>query len=145
MRSPRLPRRLDTAVSGKPKTSNIAPWNPKTFRKVYWLNFEQSCSAQAEQKPMWGPVSPAASLARALTRHRRVIHSPRAASLPHMFSAYICFALGREQAPALQDTAFLPSENPAVFAVLFEAAKAKYALCNSRVRLSKKCDSIFCV
>ncbi len=24
-----------TAVSGKPKTSNIAPWNPKNFKKLF--------------------------------------------------------------------------------------------------------------
>ena len=35
--------------------------------------------------------------ARALTRHRRVIHSPRAASLPKMISVLICFALEREE------------------------------------------------
>jgi hypothetical protein len=35
-------------------------------------------------------------------------------------------------------------EFPAVFAVLFEAAKAKFSLCNNRVRLSKNAER-FCV
>jgi len=48
-------------------------------------------------------------------------------------------------APPLPSSFFLPVELPSVFAVLFEAAKAKSALCNSRVRLSKKRGSVFCV
>ena len=63
--------------------------------------------------------------ARALTRHRRVIHSPRAASLPQMISVLICFALERtvrEACPYRFDV--LSVENPVVFAVLFEAAGA---------------------
>jgi len=37
---------------------------------------------------------------------------------------------------------FLPVEIPSVFAVLFEAAKAKFFLCNSRVRLSKNTERV---
>jgi hypothetical protein len=41
--------------------------------------------------------------------------------------------------------ALLPVELIAVFAVLFEAAKAKSALGDSRVRLSKNADAFLCV
>jgi hypothetical protein len=40
--------------------------------------------------------------------------------------------------------AFLPVEIPSVFAVLFEAAKAKFPQCNNRVRLAKTRER-FCV
>ncbi|MBQ8718937.1 MAG: hypothetical protein IJY66_06700, partial [Clostridia bacterium] len=42
-------------------------------------------------------------------------------------------------------TAFLPVEIPSVFAVLFEAAKAKFLLCNNRARLSKNAEAFLCV
>ena len=38
---------------------------------------------------------------------------------------------------------FLPVENPAVFAVLFEAAKAKFAVCNNRACLAKNAVAFF--
>ena len=38
--------------------------------------------------------------------------------------------------------ALLPVELPTVFAVLFEAAKAKFSLCNNRVRLSKNAEHV---
>ena len=48
--------------------------------------------------------------------------------------------LGPPVAPSFH---YLPVELPAVFAVLFEAAKAKFALCGNRVRLSKKRECVF--
>ena len=41
-------------------------------------------------------------------------------------------------------TAILPVEHPAVFAVLFEAAKAKFTLGSNRACLSKNAER-FCV
>ena len=46
----------------------------------------------------------------------------------------------RERAPYISP-AFLSVEHPAVFAVLFEAAKAKFPQCNSRVRFSQMISS----
>jgi hypothetical protein len=43
------------------------------------------------------------------------------------------------------DFAFLPAEIPAVFAVLFEAAKAKFALVSSRACLNKNATAFLCV
>ena len=40
-------------------------------------------------------------------------------------------------------TAFLSIESPAVFAVLFEAAKAKFLLCSNRVCLAKNATAFF--
>jgi hypothetical protein len=46
--------------------------------------------------------------------------------------------LGRTRnARPYKKKSILPVENPYVFAVLFEAAKAKFLLCSSRVRLAK--------
>jgi hypothetical protein len=50
----------------------------------------------------------------------------------------------RKQLAFVKHYAFLSVEFPAVFAVLFEAAKAKSALCDNRVRLSKNAER-FCV
>jgi hypothetical protein len=57
MRSPSLPRRLDTAVSGKPKTSNIAPWNPKNFWEILLLIFSLQQLFHADSSVHMGPVS----------------------------------------------------------------------------------------
>jgi hypothetical protein len=62
-----------------------------------------------------------------------------------MISVLICFALERtvrEACPYRFDV--LSVENPVVFAVLFEAAKAKSALGSNRVRLAKTRER-FCV
>ncbi|MBR0443410.1 MAG: hypothetical protein IIX15_03630, partial [Clostridia bacterium] len=43
----------------------------------------------------------------------------------------------------LPSSSFLPVEHPAVFAVLFEAAKAKSALCPNRACLAKNAIAFF--
>ncbi|MBQ8719049.1 MAG: hypothetical protein IJY66_07270 [Clostridia bacterium] len=47
--------------------------------------------------------------------------------------------------PQVQCEKLLSVENPAVFAVPFEAAKARSALGKNRVRLSKNADAFLCV
>ena len=81
--------------------------------------------------------------------------------LPQMISVLICFALERtvrEACPyrfdvlsvenpvvcaVLPSSSFLPVEHPAVFAVLFEAAKAKSALGSNRACLAKNAIAFF--
>ena len=61
--------------------------------------------------------------------------------LPHMTDVKKCFALERAtNGRPYKEKSFLPVEYPYVFAVLFEAAKAKFLLCKNRVCLAKNAE-----
>ena len=65
--------------------------------------------------------------------------------LPHKTDVKKCFALERAtNGRPYMEQSIHPVEIPYVFAVLFEAAKAKSALGMNRVRLSKNAEH-FCV
>jgi hypothetical protein len=92
---------------------------PKTFGKILGLIFCGSVLNKRTAASIWGPC-------------------------PIRKIKKVCFALERtvrEACPYRFDV--LSVENPVVFAVLFEAAKAKSALCDNRACLAKNAIAFF--